>query len=1382
MGYHALGAGWPAAPICHEASAIGGTALDIMRRAGDNTRMNNVLLFIGSVLVVTLGLLFAVPHFVDWNGYRGVFEEEASRMLGREVRVGGEVNVRLLPVPYVSFEKLRIADTTGETGEPLFRADSFTMWLSVPPLLRGVLEASRIELLRPVLWLGVDREGNGNWRTLSIAPGTLPFVPTDVALHSVKVVEGVIGLSGAAVGEVTRLQDINGELSGEALEGPYKFAGDMTWRGLYREVRVATAPPSADGVVQVKGSIRALATGNTYSFDTRVGQLMERPRIDGELTARLALDSTTPTKNFAEGLARLTGMTVPQGKPEIDLRTKFSGNATRLEFGEIALNFENLGQPQLLNGTAVVAWADKPEFKLNLSSRLLDIDRLIAAAPNAGPVDVLRPLLASAMDAVPVAGEGEARISIGQATIGGDSVSNLAVVARRTASKVAIEHFSAGLPGGASIEMSGEFTTADQVPRFSGTMLARGSSLSRFVGWAGKNSPFAAASSDGAFSLESKIVLSSQGVEMTDANAELNGVPLTGGVRVKLDGRKLYAITLEGYRVNAAQLGLGDAGLDVLKSVIPGFASTATSWFDPADTDLKAHLRIGELVAGDRILRDVDADIGVENGMLSLPALKFMTPDGLQVSVEGNVKDLAETPKGELRWVVGAPGAAAVNDIASMPVFTARQQDVLKALAPLAPMQLAGSIGFGRQAAASTDVRIDGDIDGGRVVATLKLDRKWQEWRHAETDISATIESRDVREWLALAHTTPATATPVGPGHAGKIRIKAVGVPDRGLRTLVGIDSAQTVLTYNGHVGFAANDNLALDGRLAIAASDMRDVLHLLGWPAGGGLAGRGLDGAFEITSQPDRLDVRTVRLTLDGAPTDATLSIVRGGAAGDSSTVNADISAEHGSVAALLAPFVDGPEIAAGSAPGDAAATPDANAPESSPDAPDSDAPAASVSAPLWSDRSFDFAGLKGFDGTVTAHIKSLELDEGFGIDNAVLEAKLSPNRIHVSRIDGNVAGGQFKGAVELEKKEGGVNLAGAVRIDGAHAGVGEAAAGRDPPKGGISLQFSSRAQSPLGLISTLTGQGEIQLGAVSVSGMTPLSVIQTSEDVLSGKMPGTAENLSQALVSAIADSEVPLGPRKIPIHIVDGAARVDAFTVNTDAGSTRIETTVDFQTMRLDSEWRVQPKSAGRSALPVVQAVYVGALRNLASLEPRISTGPLERELTVRKMERDVDKLEELRKTDERLSRQHTLTQPPAAAPRPAAASVPAPAGTTPAAANAPSPAGTTGTTPGQSASPAPSNQPAATWEPTTAPPQADQIGTDTNATSGTPSEVGGPPPANTPTGSPPPAATPPVPQQANNDAAPKPAASPPYVRPPRREPRRATGDEIRHQLGGN
>ena len=65
--------------------------------------MNNFLLSIAAIVVFVLAVLFAVPPFIDWNTYRGMFEEEVSRLIDREVRVQGRVNVRILPVPFVSF-------------------------------------------------------------------------------------------------------------------------------------------------------------------------------------------------------------------------------------------------------------------------------------------------------------------------------------------------------------------------------------------------------------------------------------------------------------------------------------------------------------------------------------------------------------------------------------------------------------------------------------------------------------------------------------------------------------------------------------------------------------------------------------------------------------------------------------------------------------------------------------------------------------------------------------------------------------------------------------------------------------------------------------------------------------------------------------------------------------------------------------------------------------------------------------------------------------------------------------------------------------------------------------------------------------------------------
>ena len=58
----------------------------------------------------------------------------------------------------------------------------------------------------------------------------------------------------------------------------------------------------------------------------------------------------------------------------------------------------------------------------------------------------------------------------------------------------------------------------------------------------------------------------------------------------------------------------------------------------------------------------------------------------------------------------------------------------------------------------------------------------------------------------------------------------------------------------------------------------------------------------------------------------------------------------------------------------------------------------------------------------------------------------------------------------------------------------------------------------------------------------------------------------------------------------------------------------------------------------LPPVQVVYAGAIGSLSRIEPTISLGDLQRELTVQRMEHDVKRLERLRREDEERAKTET------------------------------------------------------------------------------------------------------------------------------------------------
>jgi len=168
--------------------------------------MSNFFVALAVFIITVVGALFTVPYFIDWNGYRGVFEEEASRLLDREVRVGGAVNLHLLPTPYFRFEKVRIADASVNLEEPFFRTDSVTVKLSVPPLLRGAVEAHEIEFQRPVLRLALNDKGGWNWQTFGQVLSNAPYLPTNVALTSLKIKDGVLAVHGTNGAERARIE------------------------------------------------------------------------------------------------------------------------------------------------------------------------------------------------------------------------------------------------------------------------------------------------------------------------------------------------------------------------------------------------------------------------------------------------------------------------------------------------------------------------------------------------------------------------------------------------------------------------------------------------------------------------------------------------------------------------------------------------------------------------------------------------------------------------------------------------------------------------------------------------------------------------------------------------------------------------------------------------------------------------------------------------------------------------------------------------------------------------------------------------------------------------------------------------------------------------
>ncbi len=168
------------------------------------------------------------------------------------------------------------------------------------------------------------------------------------------------------------------------------------------------------------------------------------------------------------------------------------------------------------------------------------------------------------------------------------------------------------------------------------------------------------------------------------------------------------------------------------------------------------------------------------------------------------------------------------------------------------------------------------------------------------------------------------------------------------------------------------------------------------------------------------------------------------------------------------------------------------------------------------------------------------------------------------------------------------------------------------------------------------------MRLAETRLAGLAPTAPRTVAEAIaaLKGELP--QGEVRRQLEAALAVGELRLGARAVAIEIADGIARLAPITVETADGRVTGTTVVDLATLKVDSEWRLDPlplpaeRRLQRPPVPGIVLVYTGDLARPDALTRGLQLDGYERELIVRKYERDVEELERVRRDDEERVRQ--------------------------------------------------------------------------------------------------------------------------------------------------
>ena len=554
---------------------------------------------LGLAIAFILALLAALigPYFIDWNQFRPQFEAEATRIIGVPVRVGGELDARLLPAP-----KLRLRSVTfgGNNDLGRLRADKLDVEFSLSSLMRGEWRATELTVGGMAVDLGLDAKGKVDLP--SIASGT--FNLASLAIERLNLT-GRIALHDAASRSTLELNDIVFSGDVRSLAGSVRGDGNFTANGVRYPFRVSSGP-SPDGSatrlhLNIDPGDRAILADleGVLAFDNRL------PKFDGALT----LAVPAPKKPGEAG-------PVPW-----KLTAKLKADPAGAKFDQIDASFGLEDSALKVGGVGDLRFGASPLLRAVLSARQVDADKL-AGRDDAEPLRIL-PALRAGLAAIPQAPiPAQIEFNSDQIMLGGRPLQNITTELQTDGRSWTFQRLELRAPGTTQVSLNGATPGADS---FSGRLSVESSDPDTLVAWLQGRSEVIRRSTR-PLRLAGDVTIAANHLAIDKLKADIDGGTVEGRIAYVQTG------AAKGSRVDA-ELKADKLDLDAAASFVRALAGPQGEWPEEA----KLSLDIARAISAGQELQKFSAGLAYDAKSIALDRLKFDQAGGVSVDGGGNL-------------------------------------------------------------------------------------------------------------------------------------------------------------------------------------------------------------------------------------------------------------------------------------------------------------------------------------------------------------------------------------------------------------------------------------------------------------------------------------------------------------------------------------------------------------------------------------------------------------------------------------------------------------------------------------------------------------------------------------------------------------------------
>ncbi len=257
-------------------------------------RLKAILIVAAGVLLVAIVAIVVALRSIDFNKYKGLIAEKVKAATGRELRLGGNLDLRIGFSPAVVVEDVSFANAPWGSRPEMVKVRRFEVEVALLPLIFRDVQVKRLILVQPDILLETDGKGIGNWSMGGAAPppaakpGDTKAGLTAILVEKVRIEKGTLTYRDGRTKQTTSLVLDRLDLQAKGVTSPLaiEFAGayggkSFTLAGTVGPLGELLAPSRP---YPVKLTLKA--GGATVEVDGAIAKPMEAAGLDIQVAAK----------------------------------------------------------------------------------------------------------------------------------------------------------------------------------------------------------------------------------------------------------------------------------------------------------------------------------------------------------------------------------------------------------------------------------------------------------------------------------------------------------------------------------------------------------------------------------------------------------------------------------------------------------------------------------------------------------------------------------------------------------------------------------------------------------------------------------------------------------------------------------------------------------------------------------------------------------------------------------------------------------------------------------------------------------------------------------------------------------------------------------------